>query len=108
MNARAATEHSWLPRATCDDACVGIGTAAQSRRVLVVLRITLRVMLALLLAPGLPLLGMPLPGRTKVQRVYCRLVLRCVGVRIAVTGSPIRNLRSVLVVSGHISWLDVF
>ena len=72
------------------------------------LRVALRVMLALLLAPGLPLLGVPLPGRTHVQRIYCRLVLRCFGVRITVTGSPIRNLRGVLVVSGHVSWLDVF
>jgi 1-acyl-sn-glycerol-3-phosphate acyltransferase len=36
------------------------------------------------------------------------LVLRCFGVRITVSGSPIRNLRGVLVVSGHISWLDAF
>ncbi len=43
-----------------------------------------------------------------MQRVYCRLVLRCFGVRITVSGSPIRNLRGVLVVSGHISWLDAF
>jgi 1-acyl-sn-glycerol-3-phosphate acyltransferase len=74
----------------------------------VYLRVTRRVMLALLLAPGLPLLGMPLPGRTHVQRAYCRSVLRCFGVRITVTGSPIRNLRGVLVVSTHMSWLDVF
>jgi 1-acyl-sn-glycerol-3-phosphate acyltransferase len=65
-------------------------------------------MLALLLAPGLPLLGVPLPGRTRVQRIYCRLVLRCFGIRITVTGNPIRNLRGVLVVSPHMSWLDVF
>jgi 1-acyl-sn-glycerol-3-phosphate acyltransferase len=108
MSAPAATAHSWLPRASCDGSCVGTGNAAQSRRSLVVLRVGLRVMLALLLAPGLPLLGVPLPGRTQVQRVYCRLVLRCFGVRIMVSGSPIRNLRGVLVVSGHVSWLDVF
>ena len=65
-------------------------------------------MLALLLTPGVPLVAVPLPGRTRVQRVYCRLVLRCLGVRITVSGSPIRNLRGVLVVSGHMSWLDVF
>ena len=35
-------------------------------------------------------------------------MLRCFGVRITVTGSPIRNLRGVLVVSCHMSWLDVF
>ncbi len=50
-------------------------------------------MLALLLAPGLPLLAVPLPGQTSVQRIYCRMVLRCLGVRITVSGSPIRNLR---------------
>jgi 1-acyl-sn-glycerol-3-phosphate acyltransferase len=72
------------------------------------LRVALRVTLALVLAPGLPLLGVPLPGRTKIQRIYCRLVLRCFGVRITVSGSPIRNLRGVLVVSPHMSWLDVF
>ncbi|MGO9508315.1 MAG: lysophospholipid acyltransferase family protein [Mycobacterium sp.] len=105
--APAATAHSWLPRASCDSSCVGVGPA-RSRRSLVVLRVTLRVTLALLLAPGLPLLAVPLPGRTKVQRIYCRLVLRCFGVRIAVSGAPIRNLRGVLVVSPHMSWLDVF
>jgi 1-acyl-sn-glycerol-3-phosphate acyltransferase len=74
----------------------------------VVLRVALRVTLALLLAPGIPLLCVPLPGRTHVQRAYCRLVLRCFGIRITVSGSPIRNLRGVLVVSSHISWLDAF
>ena len=106
--APAVIAHAWLPRASCDTSCVGTGGAAQSRRPLVVLRIALRLMLALLLVPGLPLMVVPLPGRTKVQRIYCRLVLRCFGVRITVSGSPIRNLRGVLVVSGHISWLDAF
>ena len=71
-------------------------------------RVALRVMLALLLAPGVPLIAIPLPGRTRVQRVYCRLVLRCFGVRITVSGNPMRNLRGVLVVSPHMSWLDAF
>ena len=108
MNAPAVTAHAWLPRTSCDLSCVGIGVAAQSRRSLVVLRVALRLTLALLLAPGVPLMVVPLPGQTKVQRIYCRLVLRCFGVRITVSGSPIRNLRGVLVVSGHISWLDAF
>jgi 1-acyl-sn-glycerol-3-phosphate acyltransferase len=106
--APALTAHAWLPHASCDASCVGIGGVAQSRRPLVVLRVALRVMLALLLAPGLPLMVVPLPGRTKVQRIYCRLVLRCFGVRITVSGAPIRNLRGVLVVSPHMSWLDAF
>ncbi|SON62633.1 hypothetical protein MSIMFI_04160 [Mycobacterium simulans] len=100
--------HSWLPRASCDVGCVGLDDEARARPVLVALRVALRVTVALLLAPGVPLLGVPLPGRTHVQRAYCRLVLRCFGVRITVSGSPIRNLRGVLVVSSHISWLDAF
>jgi 1-acyl-sn-glycerol-3-phosphate acyltransferase len=107
MSAPAVTAHAWLPRTKCDISCVGLGNAAESR-LRVVLRVALRVMLALLLAPGVPLVVVPLPGRTQVQRVYCRLVLRCFGVRIMVSGNPIRNLRGVLVVSPHMSWLDVF
>jgi 1-acyl-sn-glycerol-3-phosphate acyltransferase len=108
MNNPAATEHPWLPRASCDSSCVRRGNAAASRPLLVALRVARRVMLALLLAPGVPLVAVPLPGRMRVQRIYCWLVLRCFGVRIAVSGSPIRNLRGVLVVSPHMSWLDVF
>ncbi|OBB68877.1 1-acyl-sn-glycerol-3-phosphate acyltransferase [Mycobacterium sp. 852014-50255_SCH5639931] len=108
MNTPARTGHSWLPRASCDAGCVSLGEVAASPPLLVALRVTLRVMLALLLAPGVVLLAMPLPGRTRVQRIYCRMVLRCFGIRITVTGSPIRNLRGVLVVSPHTSWLDVF
>lgn len=108
MNAPAGTGHSWLPRASCDAGCVGAGEAVASRGLRRALRVTLRLMLALLLAPGLPLLAVPLPGRTRVQRIYCRLVLRCLGVRITVTGNPIRNLSGVLVVSPHMSWVDVF
>ncbi|OMC27998.1 lysophospholipid acyltransferase family protein [Mycobacterium colombiense] len=108
MTAPAGTGHSWLPRASCDAGCVGAGDVVASRPLRSALRVTLRLTLALLLAPGLPLLAVPLPGRTRVQRIYCRLVLRCLGVRITVTGNPIRNLSGVLVVSPHMSWLDVF
>lgn len=103
-----ATAHPWLPRTSCDVSCVRLGDASRSPRWLVALRVALRVMLAMILAPGVALLGVPLPGRARVQRAYCRLVLRCFGVRIALSGSPIRNLRGVLVVSNHMSWLDVF
>jgi len=37
MSAPAVTAHSWLPHATCDASCVGLDSAAQSRRLLVVL-----------------------------------------------------------------------
>jgi 1-acyl-sn-glycerol-3-phosphate acyltransferase len=87
---------------------VGASAVVTSRPLRSALRMTLRLSLALLLAPGLPLLAVPLPGRTRVQRIYCRFVLRCLGVRITVTGNPIRNLSGVLVVSPHMSWVDVF
>ncbi|CPR12679.1 lyso-ornithine lipid acyltransferase [Mycobacterium bohemicum DSM 44277] len=99
--------HAWLPRTSCDAGCLATVAPAQSR-LRVAVRVTLRVSLALVLVPGVALLAMPLPGRTRIQRVYCRLVLRCFGVRIMLSGNPIRNLRGVLVVSGHVSWLDVF
>lgn len=101
-------EHSWLPRALCDAGCVRAEGAPAGRPPVVALRATLRLSLAVLLVPALPLLAIPLPGRSRVQRGYCRMVLRCLGVRITVSGGPIRNLRGVLVVSGHVSWVDVF
>ncbi|MCV7069380.1 1-acyl-sn-glycerol-3-phosphate acyltransferase [Mycobacterium rufum] len=64
--------------------------------------------LTLLLLPTLPLLAVPLPGRSHLQRRYCRVVLRCLGIRITVSGGPVRNLPGVLVVSGHVSWVDIF
>lgn len=97
------SDHPWLPRASCDGGCVPTGAA--STRVIVAMRVVLRVAGALLLAPALPLLVVPLSG---LQRRYCRLMLRCFGIRILVSGGPIRNLRGLLVVSGHVSWADVF
>jgi 1-acyl-sn-glycerol-3-phosphate acyltransferase len=101
-------EHSWLPRNSCGDGCIRAGSAYAGRPVIVVLRTALRAALVLLLMPALPLLAVPLPGRSHAQRAYCRMMLRCLGVRITVSGGPIRNLQGVLVVSGHISWVDIF
>ncbi len=61
----------------------------------------------LLLAPALPLLAGVMPGWSKSRQIYCRLLLWCLGVKIAVSGGPIRNLPGVLVVSDHRSWLDI-
>lgn len=93
--------HAWWPRASCDEGCLGTAEVSRPSRVL------LRLVLALLVAPALPLLAVPLPGCSRAQRAYCRLLLRCLGVRITVSGNPIRNLPGVLVVSDHMSWLDV-
>ena len=102
---RAMTvEHSWLPRASCGADCVLAGAMPAGQPLWVALRTTVRAALALALLPALPLLAIPMPGRSHLQRGYCRLVLRCLGVRITVSGGPIRNLRGVLVVSRHVSW----
>ena len=77
-------EHPWLPRATCDASCMRAGSERAGRRPIVALRTAVRVALAVLLVPAIPLLAVPLPGRSHVQRVYCRLMLRCLGVRITV------------------------
>lgn len=100
--------HSWLPQASCDVSCMYAGAATLGSRPAVWMRSTLRIGGALLLLLAVPLLAVPLPGRSHLQHAYCRWMLRCVGVRITVSGGPIRNLRGVLVVSGHVSWLDIF
>jgi len=107
MSAPQAPEHAWLPRASCDVGCLRAGGSEASRRLIVALRVALRVSLGLLFAPALLVVAVPLPGRSQARRIYCRLLLRCLGVRITVSGGPIRNLPGVLVVSDHVSWLDV-
>ena len=75
--------HPWLPRTSCDRDCVVTETAGTLGPAL---RATWRALGAVLLLPLLPLLAVPLPGRVHVQRSYCRLVLRCLGVRIRLSG----------------------
>ena len=72
------------------------------------MRVAVRATLAVILLSAVPLLAIPMPGRSHIQRGYCRMMLRALGVRITVSGGPIRNLRGVLVVSGHVSWVDIF
>jgi 1-acyl-sn-glycerol-3-phosphate acyltransferase len=101
-------EHSWVPRATCDASCITAGAATSGQPLVVAVRIAVRATFAMLLLSATPLLAIPMPGRSHIHRGYCRLMLRCLGVRITVSGGPIRNLEGVLVVSGHVSWVDIF
>ncbi len=107
MNTPALRDHAWLPRATCDTACIRAGGYQATRRVIVALRVARRITLLALLAPALPLLAGVIPGWSKSRQTYCRLLLWCLGVKIDVSGGPIRNLPGVLVVSDHMSWLDI-
>lgn len=97
-------EHSWLQKASCDASCVRVGNTP---RWLTGLRITVRLLMVLVMLAAAPLLVVPMPGRTRLHRRYFRTAVRCMGVRVHVTGGPIRNLQGVLVVSGHVSWIDV-
>jgi 1-acyl-sn-glycerol-3-phosphate acyltransferase len=104
----STTAQYWVPRASCDAGCVSAGAATAGQPVVVAWRVAIRATFAFLLLSATPLLAIPVPGRSHVQRSYCRLMLRCLGVRITVSGGPIRNLQGVLVVSGHVSWVDIF
>ncbi|MBV8930506.1 MAG: 1-acyl-sn-glycerol-3-phosphate acyltransferase [Mycobacteriaceae bacterium] len=99
--------HAWMPRASCDGSCVRVAPTGTAGRVLRAWRVTYRSVLALTMVPVMPILAVPLPGQARIQRVYCRLLVRCLGVRITKSGGPIRNVPGVLVVSSHMSWLDV-
>jgi len=101
-------EHAWLPRTLCSESCVNAGLGEPGHPVLDGIRVVRRLASALLVFPALALLAIPLPGRIRFQRLYCRTMLRCLGVRITLSGGPIRNLPGVLVVSNHVSWVDVF
>jgi 1-acyl-sn-glycerol-3-phosphate acyltransferase len=107
MSTPALRDHAWLPRATCDTDCIRAGGYDATRRLIVALRVARRVTLLVLLAPALPLLAGVIPGWSKSRQMYCRLLLWCLGVKIDVSGGPIRNLPGVLVVSDHMSWLDI-
>jgi 1-acyl-sn-glycerol-3-phosphate acyltransferase len=107
MSAPASRDHAWLPRATCDTDCLRAGGYEATRRLIVTLRVARRIGLLLLLAPALPLLAGVIPGWSKSRQIYCRMLLWCLGVKTAVAGGPIRNLPGVLVVSDHMSWLDI-
>ncbi len=110
--------HAWLPHADCDAGCVRAGADEPGRPVAraarTLLPVTLLVtLLPVLLLPAVLVRLVPAPPRTErarpaalLQRISCRLLLRVLGVRLAVSGGPIRNLPGVLVVSGHVSGLD--
>lgn len=103
-----AAEHAWYPRTTCGDHCVRSGLGQPGRRTVEAIRSVRRIALTALLLTMLPLLALPLPAHRRVKRIYCRVVLGCLGVRVVRSGGPIRNLRGMLVVSNHVSWVDVF
>ncbi|MCB0931544.1 MAG: 1-acyl-sn-glycerol-3-phosphate acyltransferase [Mycobacterium sp.] len=101
-------DHPWLPKTSCSEGCVLAGLGEPGHRAVEAFRVARRITSTGLLLSALPLLAIPLPGHTHIKRMYCRTVLRSLGMRITMSGGPIRNLRGMLVVSNHMSWVDVF
>lgn len=102
----AAPDHAWLPVTSCTADCLRRGRSG--RPVAEFVRVARRITATALVLSTLPMLLLPLPGRLAIQRRYCRAVLSCLGIRFTLSGDPIRNLRGMLVVSNHVSWVDVF
>lgn len=98
----------WVPQAPCDESCVTAAAEDLGRRLLTATRAALRVCAAVFLLAMAPALALPTPGGGRLRRGYCRLMLRSLGIRIRVSGGPVRNLSGVLVVSRHVSWVDIF
>ena len=71
------------------------------------MRLCWRSLLMLMLLPVMALIAIPHPGQARAVRLYSWLVMRCIGVRIINSGGPIRNIPGMLVVSPHVSWVDV-
>lgn len=101
-------DHAWLPRTSCSERCIASGLGVMGHRALRALRGFRRITSAALILAALPALVVPLPGHRRVKRYYCRMLLRSLGVRIALSGGPVRNLQGMLVVSNHVSWTDAF
>ena len=102
------TEHGWLPRTSCTEGCVQSGIGEPGHQFLEAVRSVRRIAVTLIVLLTMPALAVPLPGHRHIKRIYCRAVLWCLGIRATVSGGPIRNLQGMLVVSNHVSWVDIF
>ncbi len=75
------------------------------------LRIALWGTIFLLVTPVLALIQwiairFDLPLQRTIPRLWHRLILKCLGVRVRITGA-LSEKRPLLVISNHISWLDI-
>ncbi len=103
--------HPWMPMSPCGDGCLpAAGTVTSVGRARQLLRMVAAGALLLIgavLAVALPLLGPA--GRERALRAWSRALLTGLQIRLEVTGgerfSPPGT--AVLVVSNHVSWLDI-
>jgi 1-acyl-sn-glycerol-3-phosphate acyltransferase len=97
----------WLPRSGCDEGCLpaagetpGVPAGVRVGRLLAAAAV---VLAGAALLPVLPLLSAR--ARSAVGRRWALALLRCLGVRLVFRGR--RPVRRALLVSNHISWLDI-
>ncbi|MFD6857782.1 lysophospholipid acyltransferase family protein [Rhodococcus sp. NPDC060090] len=100
--------HAWMPASPCGDGCLP-STSPRVAWPTVAMRV-LTVVAILACAPILVAARrVPVPAREALLRAGARGLLRCVGMRIAVT--DLRDRRGydggLLVVAPHVSWIDV-
>lgn len=100
-------ESMWLPRSTCGTFCLPapdtvprVGAVRAASRLVAVLAV---ITAAAATLPVLPLLTPA--SRAMLMRVFARGVLRALGIRHVLRGRLPR--RGALIVSNHVSWLDV-
>lgn len=103
--------HPWMPVSPCGDGCLPPpGTVPTGGRVRQVLRLLVFAMVVLggaVLAAALPLLHRA--GRERVLRTWSRALIGALQIRLEVTGGDrfATPGGAVLVVSNHVSWLDI-
>lgn len=109
MRVRHRDGHAWMPVSPCGEGCRPVHEERVGRVTAAVRCVTAGLVLA-----GAPLLCgarmMPRALREKAHRICARVLLRCVGIRLALVdrrGAAVSDRRGVLVVAPHVSWVDV-
>ncbi len=104
-------QHPWMPVSPCGEGCLppadSVPAVARTGRLLRLLGTAALLMAGVVLAAVLPLLG---PGQREwTLRAWHRAVLRALRIQLEVTGGDrfAAPAAGILVVSNHVSWLDL-
>jgi 1-acyl-sn-glycerol-3-phosphate acyltransferase len=104
-------QHPWMPVSPCGESCLpptdSVPAVTRTRQLLRLLATATMLMAGMVLAAVLPLLG---PAqRQRVLRAWHRAVLRALRIQLEISGGDrfAAPTAGVLVVSNHVSWLDL-
>lgn len=103
--------HPWMPVSSCGEACLPapdtVPVVGRASRLLRLLAVAATVLAGAALAPAFPSLGPA--DRQRTQRAWSRTLLKAFRIQLAVTGGDRFGPPGVgvLVVSNHLSWLDL-